>query len=107
MKFLKYVENEEPVAQRKFKGIATVSVCEGKYILSFVIQDGKEGRGYFITPFSKMLNNEWVRGVVIDSNYESEELFSMIRQGVNAYYNKSYSKGTAKQTTFEDGDVPF
>lgn len=109
-KFLKYEKNNDVDA--KFIGIATISICDGKVMLRYRVQSGKEGKGLFFAPFSCKSNEQWQEAFIIDSNYESEEIKSLIRSGMNQAAKPSYAQPQATQGSFsdmtiDDGKVPF
>lgn len=109
-KFLKYEKNCDP--DPKFLGLATISICDGKVILRYRVQSGKEGKGLFFAPFSQKMHDQWQDGFLIDSNYESEEIKSLIRSGMNQAAKPNYAQPQANQGSFsdmtiDDGKVPF
>ena len=95
-KFVKYEKNNDIDA--KFLGIATISIFDGKLVLRYKVQSGKNG-GIFAAAMSSKQNDEWHPAFTIDSNIANQEIISLIKQGMN---NK---EPVATQTKFDD--CPF
>ncbi len=116
VKFLKYEANPAPEHERKFEGIATVSMpvtlfgIETQLILNYRIQKGKDGKGTFSSPFAMKLGEEWIDGHCVDSSYADKEMRALILKGIS---NGSRSIPCAApvqtfvQATFDDSNVPF
>lgn len=103
-KFLKYEENQDQASKEKgFLGVITFSTHNNTEIHNYKVQQGKDGKGFFIVPFSTKMNERWFKAHSMDSNYMSEELEAFLRKSVNAYYNA----GQATQLAFDDSSVPF
>ncbi len=105
-KFIRYEKNND--ADAKFLGIATISILDGKIVLRYKVQTGKNG-GIFSTPFSAKQNEEWVSAFTLDSNIAQEEIYHLIKQGMSGKIPpaNSVSLQQAPQADFDDSTCPF
>lgn len=102
-KFIKYEKNNDVDA--KFLGIAIISLLDGKLVLRYKIQSGKNG-GVFIAAMSTKQNDEWHQAFTIDSNIANEEIISLIKNGMNK--SPSQLKVQSIQENFiDDAKCPF
>ena len=79
---MEYVKNETPTDQSYgLLGVATVT--DGKKLYRFLVKEGKEGKGYFITEMAQKLNEQWHKSFLFDSRIEENEVHSLIRKHLN------------------------
>lgn len=101
-KFVRYEKNND--AEAKFLGIATVSILDGKMVLRYKMQAGKNG-GLYSAPMSAKIGEEWFPAFTIDSNIAVEEINSVIKAGMNRPLAQTQSEPV--QSTFDDSGCPF
>lgn len=105
-KFLKYEENHDQASKEKgFLGVITFSTHNNTEVHCYKVQQGKEGKGFFIVAFSTKMNDQWYRSHTMDSSYLSGELEAFLRKCITSYY--SGVKETEKPKKFDDSECPF
>ena len=102
-KFIEYIKNETPPQQTHgLLGIA--SVTDGNKIYNFLVREGKEGKGYYITEMAQKLNDQWYKSFVTDSRIEENEIHSLIRKHLSG--EQSQSKSDDEMPQFSE-ECPF
>lgn len=98
--FIRY----EPVQDEKHLGIATVKLYD-KIIAKFKIVPNKDGNSFFPAAPSVKIGEKYSSAILLDSNFDKEELDTLIKECVRAAMN-GVSLATPQPTYMQPTFLP-